>query len=353
MIGEITRMSLDDEELPDADAFAPQPGARAFAPAEMRACPLCQRANAPTRMACLYCGAPLPGAHGADDLQLPTLRPLETWEQGYNIVLLPRAEAAADLPREVIGEAARVLRLEPTQLAGIITARVPLPLARTAQLEEVALIERRLMQLGLSVETVADETLAVERQPPQRMRRFEFRTEGLTAWANAETAGQHSAWADVTLLVAGRLSRRQIEVEERRGLRKTGEVVDTREFSDDERVLDIYLTEHAGHWRIRAEGFDYTCLGAQKSLLAVENFSRLLATLRTRATAVVLDDSYMSLRHLLQTAWPVAEQTSSGLRRDRPGRLHTEAITTVSNETQFTRYSRLRRHFVLRANTHR
>jgi hypothetical protein len=52
----------------------------------------------------------------------------------------------------------------------------------------------------------------------------------------------------------------------------------------------------------------------------------------------------------LQTAWPAAEQTSTGgLRRQRLGRVHTEAVTYVSNEAQFTRYGRLRQHFILRA----
>ena len=98
-----------------------------------------------------------------------------------------------------------------------------------------------------------------------------------------------------------------------------------------------------------AESFDYTYLGAQKSLLAMENFTRLGALLRARALTAIFDDDYMRLRPLLRAAWPVTEQTSSsGLRRSR-GRLRMEAITSVSNETQFTRYGRLRRYFLPRA----
>ena len=48
-------------------------------------------------------------------------------------------------------------------------------------------------------------------------------------------------------------------------------------------------------------------------------------------------------------AWPPAEHTESlGLRRERPGRFNTEAATVVTNEAQFTRYSRLRRRLALR-----
>jgi hypothetical protein len=52
---------------------------------------------------------------------------------------------------------------------------------------------------------------------------------------------------------------------------------------------------------------------------------------------------------LLAAAWPPSERTGSGLRRERTGRLNTESVTTISNETQFTRYARLRLQLALRA----
>jgi hypothetical protein len=97
-------------------------------------------------------------------------------------------------------------------------------------------------------------------------------------------------------------------------------------------------------------GFDYSCLGEGKGLLAAENFEALVAALRARAPSAVYDEEYARLRPLLADVWPSAERTESlGLRRDRPGRVNTEAVTTVSNEGQFTRYSRLRQLLVLRA----
>jgi hypothetical protein len=95
-----------------------------------------------------------------------------------------------------------------------------------------------------------------------------------------------------------------------------------------------------------AENFDYSCLGAAKSLTAAENFKRLVETLRERAPRAVYDDSYRSVRHSLKFAWPLAEQTEAGsLKRIRPGRYNAEAVTSVTNETQFTRYGRLLQHF--------
>ncbi|MFL6210880.1 MAG: hypothetical protein ACJ74W_18680 [Pyrinomonadaceae bacterium] len=343
----------DDKEWLEPDAFlAPQPSVRAFAPEALVACPACRRANAPVRQQCLYCGAALSASANMDDLPRPAPRTLEAWEQGYNVVLLSRADATADVAPDMLGAAAHLLRLEPEQLRRMLDARTHLPLARTAARPEAESLTRNLAPLGLAVEIVADEALAVETRLPQRVRRCELTAEGLSAWSSAEATVQRFAWSEIVLLVAGRISRRQIEVEERRGRRAQGEVVETREFSADEGVLDLYTTERACNWRIKADGFDYSCLGTQKSLLVGENFTRLCATLSQRAATAVFDDAYMSIRHLLQAAWPVAEQTSSGgLRRDRPGQLRTESVTSINNETQFTRYGRLRQHFVLRART--
>ena len=72
--------------------------------------------------------------------------------------------------------------------------------------------------------------------------------------------------------------------------------------------------------------------------------------LRGRAPSAVFDEEYARLRPLLADVWPSAERTESlGLRREGAGRVNTEAVTTVSNEGQFTRYARLRHMLVLRA----
>jgi hypothetical protein len=347
MHDEVANTPRDDNEFIDSEAITA--GARPFAPGEMIACPACRRNNAPTRMKCLYCGATLPVAAGAPDLRRPALRPLEAGEQGFNVVLLARAETADALPVDALNDAAALLRLEPGQMRQIVAARTPLPLARTALHEEAVIIERKLAPLGLTCEIVPDEVLAVEAQWPRRVRRFEFTPDALVAWARADDTAQALPWSEIILLVAGRISRRQIEVEELRKRGKSG-TSDTREFHADEAVLDIYAGAGGVHLRVIGDTFDYTCLGAEKSLLAAENFSRLVAALDRRATNAVFDGDYATLRHLLQTPWPVAEQTGAGgVRRTRPGRVYTEAVTSISNEAQFARYSRLRRHFILRA----
>jgi len=150
-------------------------------------------------------------------------------------------------------------------------------------------------------------------------------------------------WNDIALLLMGRTISRQIEVEERRGRRAENEIVETRELSADDAVLDIYSSASQGNWRIVAGNFDFSCLGQKKSLLVAQNFAKLLEELRARASVAEYDDSYARVRKLLGAVWPLEQQTESrGWRRGGPGRYSTEVVTTSDNERQFTRYSRLR-----------
>lgn len=335
----------------EEDAGA-QVAARAFAPGEMVACEACLRANPPTRMSCLYCGAALPVSDTSNDLRRPTLRALEAWEQGFNVVLVPETAAACELSVDNLSEAAGLLRLEAGQLREMLRAGAYLPLARVASREEASLVESRLGALGCQVETVTDEELGVETHAPKRIRKLEIGADALKGWTSAEGEAERVEWTQITLIVAGRIARKRIEVEERRGgsRRAEAEVVETREFQTDESVLDLYVAGSVVNWRIMAENFDYSCLGAEKSLTAAENFKRLTETLRARATDAAFDDSYRNVRAFLKFAWPLAEQTEAGnLKRIRPGRYNAEAVTSVTNETQFTRYGRLLQHFRLRS----
>jgi len=61
-----------------------------------------------------------------------------------------------------------------------------------------------------------------------------------------------------------------------------------------------------------------------------------------KAVNARFDDSYQRVRNLLELVWTTQPETqSSGWRRERPGKLSVGVATTRSNETQFSRYSRL------------
>ena len=318
--------------------------ARGFSSEQMVACEECGRANPPTRMNCLYCGAELPVSESNAALRRPALRSLEEWEQGFNVVLLPENTSAATSSERVREEAAALLRLEASDFVKIVEARRALPLARASTLEEAALLEERLKTLGFAVEVMPDEVLEMGEPTPLRVRRLELAGDALKGWGIGGEA-QQIAWTDVSTLVRGRLFTKRVELEERRKhLGMQSELVDAREIAEDENVLDLFHVASTDnrHWRIEGDSFDYSCLGESKGLLAGENFRTLVEALRARAAVASYDEDYWRVRHLLAPIWPLAGRTESrGLRRERPGKFNVESSAVVSNEPQFTRYARL------------
>lgn len=340
-------MSLNDEEAPLlADSEPLRSETRRFAPDQMLRCEVCLRANPPTRTSCLYCAAQLPTTEAVAALQRPTLRPLEKWEQGFNVILAPGG--ASEVTAEELQSVAELLRLRPEDLKQITEAQEALPVARAATSDEAALIERKLGEMGLRVFVLADRDLWPEASPPKSVRALELADDALLAHPAGGGEVRRIPWTEISLLVVGRLLVREIEVEERKGRRSENEIVDAREMTNDAMVLDIYAAENDDGWRINAGSFDFSCLGSRKGLVAAQNFTTLTQVLRERAGRAVYDDSYMRVRHALAAVWPLEQQTESrGWRRNRPGQVSTGAVTRSDNESQFTRYSRLRRHLQL------
>lgn len=338
-------LPFDEKEIPFLSDTEPlRLEQRGFAPEQMLTCEVCLRANPPTRTTCLYCAAPLRATEASAALQKPTLRKLETWEQGFNVILLPNSTTVS-LTEAVLGEIADLVRLKPEDVKRIVETGMLLPLARAATREEAALIESKLAEMGVSIMVVADNDLAVDDSMPKRARTLWLAESELVAYP-AVGSGEmwRVPWAEVRLLVAGRLIVRQVEVEERKGHRAENEIVDARELSTDEAVLDIYTARPDAMCRITSINFDYSCLGAQKGFIAAQNFSTLVTILRESASHAAYDDSYHHARRALTIVWPLEQRTEArGWRRGgRPGRVSTGAVTTSDNERQFTRYSRLR-----------
>src|SRR6185369_5766611 len=125
-------------------------------------------------------------------------------------------------------------------------------------------------------------------------------------------------WQELALIVTGRLFVRRVEIQERKTRRAENEIVQSSEFSSDEAVIDFYTSTHSQTWRISANGFDFSCLGSKKALIANENISRLQDVLATNAPHATVDESYKRLRHTLDLVWSSQQEThSSGWRRER------------------------------------
>ncbi|HEY3582627.1 MAG TPA: hypothetical protein VGK82_18870 [Pyrinomonadaceae bacterium] len=304
-----------------------------FAPEQMIRCEECLRANPPTRINCMYCSVPLPVTESSAHLRTPVLRRPEKHELGYNTIVLPSSEVVG---REAIENAASLLRLKPEELERILAEGVALPVARTASREEAELIADRLQTSGFRVVTLRDEDAVV------RVRSLSFHDSTLVMNPAQITNEVDVAWSNVVLLVSGRIVEKRVEVKEIKSRGAENEILDTSELFSDEAVIDLYVSGHSETWRISANGFDFSCLGAEKTLLATENIATLQRALNANATNARLDDSYNRVRPLLDLAWgPEQETKSSGWRRERPGKLSLGMTTIHNNESQFTRYSRL------------
>jgi hypothetical protein len=329
---------LPDWTTDDPTDLSPSP----FAPDQMVRCEECLRANPPTRLNCLYCAAPLPRNEATVALQKPALRPLEKWERGYNNILLP---PAANLNEASLTEACDLLRLHPDDLTRVLSSGIPLPLARAATIDEAQLVERRLRNLGIESRIVPD----AETGPDEivKVRALEIVDEGIYAYQTPEALAIHVPWSQLVLFVAGRLVSKRVELKEQKAARAENRILSDSEFVVDETVFDFYTREQPAPYRIAANSFDFSCLGNEKGLLAAENLSRLLKCFRERAPQAEYDDSFNSVRKALEVVWPSDQQNaSSGWRRERPGKYSIGSVTERSNETQFLRYSQLRRHFV-------
>ena len=335
-------MPADNENVPASFPTTdepPEPPLSPFAPDQLVRCEECLRANPPTRVNCLYCAAALRQNESSVDLQKPALRPLEKWEQGFNNILLP---PVANITTEKLAAAADLLRLSVDDLNRIFASPLPLPLARAAGLDEAILIQRRLKNLGINSHIMPDADLGIDSNGVIKIRSLDIDNDYLYAYQSPDAPAIEIPWNDLTLLVSGRLIFKRVELTEQKGPRADS-IVDASELFSDEAVVDIYVREQPRSYRVAANSFDFSCLGAGKGLLASENIVRLTQLLCEHAPQVEHDDSFASVRKSLEAVWPSEQQNeSSGWRRERPGKYSIGTVTGVSNEMQFLRYSRLR-----------
>ena len=318
-----------------------------FTPDQMIRCDECLRANPPTRVACLYCGAPLPITEESAPLRKPVLKPPEKHQTAYNNILLPNKP---DVPDEDLTQAADLLKLSTENLKRIIAEQVPLPVACTASREEAELVFNRLRDVGLQTIVLSDDELGASETSVKRIKSMTVDDECATLQQAGTREQIEVRWRDIVLVVTGRLFTKRVEIQERKSRRGESEIVQSSEFSNDEAVIDFYTSTHPQTWRVNANGFDFSCLGNQKTLIANENISRLQQFIAANGSKARVDDSYKRLRQMLDLVWASQQETrSSGWRRERPGKLSVGLSTINSNEIQFTRYSRLQLYLHLNA----
>jgi len=328
----------DNENVINAsDGPFPDSAVRSFTPDQMVRCESCLRANPPTRANCLYCGSALPVQPAAVVLQKPALRPLEKWEHGYNNILLP---SPANFSEGCLAETADFLRLEKEDLRRIVAAALPLPLARSSSKEEAELIQQRLKTAQMTSFIVADTLLGLD--AALKLRALEFRDNGVDAYQSPQSAPLKISHDDFVLMVSGRITRKRVELTEERK-RSENRVLEADQFFADESIMDLYTKHETTPYRIASGSFDFSCLAERKLLVASENMSILISVFRENVPTISYDQTYNAVRKALEPVWRSEQQNeSTGWRRGRPGKYSLGSVMETSNESQFSRYSRLR-----------
>ncbi len=329
--------SGDKEQwLKDLPVTAEKPG---FKPDEMLLCEKCARTNPPTRLKCFYCGEGLKVSDDRAGLTKLNLKPMEAWEKGFNVILKSNTPGAHS--EENIRAAAALLRLEVQEIKNFLQKGRPLPVARAELEKEAAIIRQRLSETSFDSFVWPDEEIGLD-HPVRRLRGLDIDDGTITFRLFNTGEAQTIPWDELALIVTGSIFERRVASSEKRKKNEEKQITESSEMSHDEPVIDLYNRADKTGWRVLTRGFDFSCLGAQKSLLAVDNMKKLAQLLAQRAANVKIDEDYMKVRAALGKVWQMEEKMASHkMQRESMGRFHFDNVTVIDNNAQFTRYSRL------------
>ena len=301
-----------------------------FSPEELVACAACGKANAPNRPACLYCGAKFEGV----GITRYDIREPESWENGFSVVVTDTAGADVD---RAAAELASLLSTGRDVMKAILTAGASIPLTRVESESQAAGVAEKLEQLGIAAVIVADDSLHPT-TPPVRLKSITFKGDKLELELFNSGEIRSIERDDLALIVPGIILEARAESIEKRKLRGSKTLSET-ETSSDGRVMDIYSRNDPAGLRIPSSGFDFSCLGPEKSLTVAENMKKLTARLAEFSPSARLVDDYTKVRLILECAWPTESKRESehrGLSRKKVSK-----IFTSNNLTQLNKYSRL------------
>lgn len=312
----------------------------AYEAGEMVACKNCGRKSPPNRIDCMYCAAKLDIAGRDSETIKLNLRPLESWEKGFNVICL---SGPAVLNNADLASINRLLEKDVEGVRAILRAGKPLPLARVESHEAAVIVEARLRELDIECRTISDETLNAATLP-RRLRRLEVSDDKLIVVDFNSDKTFAIAREQLALIVVGEIFETRSESSEKRKKGKTN-VLDKTETSADEILIDLYAVSDPIGFRVPMAGFDFSCLGEDKGMLARENIRTLVITLKEFAPNARLDKSYPEIKDLLNEVWEIEQRNDSqGLRRHSFGKLEMGHIKSSNNLKQFTKYSRLQWH---------
>jgi hypothetical protein len=308
-----------------------------FKPEEMLNCPKCARTSPPTRPNCFYCSAELPVSEAQSKYLKPNLRKLDAWEKGFNIIYKPTENSV----QANVSEITKLLEFDRPDAEKILGSHKNLPLARVKSKTEAEILVTRLKDCGVESLIIPDESLQLE-TVLRRLSGIEFLADKLIFIRFNIDEIVEIPISDLSLIVTGAVFERKIESTELLKRKKESKILDSTEVSRDQTLIDIYTKNDAIGYRIELTGFDFSCLGAEKGLLAKDNINKLLKKLGEVIPNAKFDDNYFRLRGEIGKVWEADERRdASGLERKAMSGYQRKNTITINNLAQFTRYSRL------------
>lgn len=311
-----------------------------FAPGQLIECGKCNRTNSPDRSKCIYCGSPISDVDATEstgDLRRP-----DDIEPGYNVIAYSREPVPAD----TIREGAKLTGTPADVVTQCLRSMVPLPIARLANESDAVTASRRLAGLGVASKVVADKDLMTD-QSPVRLRGIEFSSDGIT-FIDFNNGQPYSAkFGDLAVIVIGTIRETRTERLEKRKRAGESKLLDESETSADHLLIDIYSRGDKRGWRILPTGFDFSCLGGDKGLIAAENMRRLAQRIRQVSTGIRFADKFDVVIDEISLVWEIDRRRDSrGLLRSGMMSFDFGAASSSSNLGQFNRYSRLQWHLL-------
>ena len=312
-----------------------------FSPDELVACGACSRSNPPDRTSCLYCGAALEAASIRSDIAKINYQRPEPWQDGFSLIYAGKSE----LESSAIEKAAELLRLDHEALERIIAVGAPIPLIYLKSLTDAGLLGTRLSEAGFDCAIVGDDLLQAK-VAPTRVRTIQFDPDSILLEDFNTSNVTPVKYDERVLLVIGSLVKTSTEVTGKVSKRTVKTTDETLTISD-EAVIDIYPVSDVYGFRIPTSGFDFSCLGERMQRFASANMAELISELRSRLSSAVFIDSFPTAAPLMAEVWPVDEiKQASSVTRGPFGGVHKQNLTVLDNAGQFTKFSRLQRHFI-------
>jgi hypothetical protein len=210
---------------------------------------------------------------------------------------------------------------------------------------DAGLLGARLSNIGFDCAIVGDDLLQAK-VPPTRVRQIYFE-DSRSLLKDFNTGKETAVQKDQrVLIVVGTIVKTSFE-ENSKLSKRTMKTMDESQTVSEELFADIYPPSEVYGFRIRSSGFDFSCLGEQMSPIAAENMVKLIDQLRNWFTAAKFVDAFRIVSPLLNSIWPPDEiRQSSQISRGPLGGVRKQSVRVLDNTIQFTKFSRLQRHFL-------